>query len=367
MNSSIKAFQVKSISVVLAFLAAALLVVSCRKKIEVTVVHPMPASVCFTGDVMLSRGVRGDIEKYGVEYPFANIKSTLEKFKYRFINLECPITPLKHPPNKPFSFRADSGVVEALKFAGITHATLANNHIDDQTKAGATDTYNILSENGIVPIGLKLDRSASCLPAEIVLSNRKIVVFGALGIKMDCSNIWYCRDSVFQQSVAAYKKKNPSAFVICYFHWGVEYQRFPSHDQMEVARKMIDLGADMIIGHHPHVIESIQYYKGKLILFSLGNLVFDQHDPDAKEGIIADLNVLDTNIVVDLIPYNIKEDRPVPLQPEEMRKFKELLLKISNGVSLLDEVNSWRVTENQETGASRQEPFNGPRRKSIKK
>ena len=353
--------------VLVVFFIAALLIISCRKKTEVTSLQPKSQSVCFTGDVMLSRGVRGDIAKYGVEYPFAKIKPTLEKFNYRFINLECPITPLNHPPDKPFSFRADSSLVEVLKFAGITHATLANNHIDDQTKAGATDTYNILSENGIVPIVLKLSKSTACNPAEIVLNNRKIAVFGALGIKMDCSNIWYCRDSVFQQSVAVYKKKNPSAFVICYFHWGVEYQRFPSHDQVEAARKMIDLGADMIIGHHPHVIESIQYYKGKLILYSLGNLVFDQHDPDAKEGIIAGLSVMDTNIEVNLIPYDIRDDRPVPLQPSEMQGFKELLLKISNGVSLRDEGNSWRVSENQEADRSPQEPLNIPRRKSVKK
>ncbi len=270
--------------------------------------------VCFTGDVMLSRGVAAFVKKTGKDYLFAKIKPLLERYKYRFINLECPLTPLHYPPNKPYSFRADSSSVGILTSAGITHATLANNHIDDQTTAGAGDTYRILADNGIVGIGLKKSGQDTCNPAEILVGGRKIAVFAALGIDMNSPNEWYCLDSLFIRSIQIYKKANRSAYVICYLHWGIEYRKFSSRKQEEIARKLIDAGADMIIGHHPHVIESIRYYRGKPILYSLGNLVFDQHDPDTKKGIIAGLMVRDTTVKIDLMPYDIVRFRPVPIQ-----------------------------------------------------
>jgi poly-gamma-glutamate synthesis protein (capsule biosynthesis protein) len=338
---------VQSKFLLLFFLSAAFLITPGGKQPAAFSPFPKDDRVCFTGDVMLARGVKREIEKSGKAFLFEKIEPTLEQYKYRFINLECPITPLTHPPDKPFSFRADSNFVSILTSAGITHATLANNHIDDQTIAGATDTYNILRKNGIVGIGLKSKESGACEPAEIIIGNRKIAVFGALGIKMNCSNIWYCEDSVFQRSVETYKKNNPSAYVICYLHWGVEYIKFPSTDQRHDGERLIDMGADMIIGHHPHVIESIQYYKRKPILYSLGNLVFDQHDPDNRRGIIASLTVVDTTVEINVIPYNIEEDRPVPLPRDKMAKFKESLKRISPGVSFDDNGNGWKVSERQ--------------------
>ncbi len=301
--------------------------------------------VCFTGDVMLARGVDAMIKRRGMDFLFEKIRPVFLQYKYRFINLECPITKLSYPPNKPFCFRADSSFVGILTAAGVTHATLANNHIDDQTVAVAGDTYNILAENGIRAVGLREKEDQVCKPAEVSLGQRKLAVFGALGIDMKSSNIWYSRDSVFVNSVKTYKKENPSAFVLCYLHWGNEYRKFPSVDQVADARRLINIGADMIIGHHPHVIESIQYYKGKPIFFSLGNLIFDQHDPDTKRGIIVGLIFRDSSVETDIIPYDIKEDRPVPLSPEEKQGFKQSLLNISDEISLYDNDKGWRLNE----------------------
>jgi poly-gamma-glutamate capsule biosynthesis protein CapA/YwtB (metallophosphatase superfamily) len=321
------------------------LALSCGRNPKVSGRSQSVERLCFMGDVMLARGVKGKIDKNGKEFLFERIKPILEQYKYRFINLECPITALSYPPDKPYSFRADSNFVGILTSAGITHATLANNHIDDQKIAGANDTYRILKGNGITPLGLKSKQDTICEPAEILVGGRRIAVFSALGIEMNCSNIWYCGDSAFQSSLGVYKKNNPSAFVVCYLHWGIEYFRHPSREQKRIARELIGAGADMIIGHHPHVIESIEHYKGKLILYSLGNLVFDQHDPESKEGIIAGLTVMDTCIDVNVIPYDIREDRPVPLRPEEKEEFKKSLLSISDGISLQDDGIGWEVKE----------------------
>lgn len=296
---------------------------------------------------MLARGVNAMIKKRGMEFLFEKIRPVFGQYKYRFINLECPITKLSYPPNKPFSFRADSSFVGILTAAGVTHATLANNHIDDQTADGATDTDNILAENGISAVGLREKEASVCKPAEISLERRKLAVFGALGIDMKSTNIWYSQDSVFLNSVKTYKKENPSAFVVVYVHWGNEYRKFPSIDQVSQARRLIDIGADMIIGHHPHVIESIQYYKGKPIFFSLGNLIFDQHDLDTKRGIIAGLTFRDSSVETDIVPYDIKEDRPVPLLPDERQGFKQSLLSISDEISLYDNDDGWRLKEKQ--------------------
>jgi len=319
--------------------------ISCGRLQKPSVETKSVTRICFTGDVMLARGVSSKIRNKGKGFMFDSIRSALEQYKYRFINLECPITKLNYPPDKPYSFRADSNYLGILTSAGITHATLANNHIDDQRPAGALDTYNLLIENGITPIGLKSKNDTICRPAEIDLSKRKVAVFGALGIDMKLSNIWYCRDSHFLKSLELYKKKNPGSFVICYVHWGIEYYDHPSYDQILDAKKMIDLGADMIIGHHPHVIESIRYYKGKPILYSLGNMIFDQHDPDTKKGIIAGLTVEDSAVETEITPYNIKEDRPVPMEPNEKQNLKEYLLKISDDISLIDNSDGWTLAE----------------------
>ncbi|MGO9380343.1 MAG: CapA family protein [Dissulfurispiraceae bacterium] len=326
-------------------LVVPLVLASCKKPASASTHSKDVVSICFTGDVMLARGVRSTVEQKGKRFLFAKLEPLLGHYKYRFINLECPITNLNHPPKKPFSFNVDSSFVGILTAAGISHATLANNHTDDQTMAGATETYNFLIENGITPIGLKAKNDTTCVPAEINLGKRKVAVFGALGIDLKISNIWYGRNRFFLKSVQTYKKNNPSSFVICYLHWGIEYLKFPSFDQVQLAEKLIDVGADMIIGHHPHVIESIRYYKGKPIFYSLGNLIFDQGNPDTKEGIIAGLTFRDNTAETDIIPYDIEACRPVPLSSEEKQEFKESLMSISDSISLADNEHGWTMTE----------------------
>ncbi len=301
--------------------------------------------VCFAGDVMLARGVNGMIRKKGEAFLFEKIRPALSRYKYRFINLECPLTPLSYPPNKPYSFRADTGYIGILTAAGITHASLANNHIDDQTVKGAGDTYRVLEKNGIVPLGLKSVKDSICRPAELVLNGRRVAVFAALGLVMGSPNVWYCLDTLFLKSITAFKHDTPSAFVICYLHWGTEYRRFPSQEQEEIAGKLTAAGADMIIGHHPHVVESIRYYRGRPILFSLGNLIFDQHDRDARRGIIAGLTFRDGAVQIDIIPYDIVEDRPVPMESGERLRFKRTLLGLSPDISLVDDGDGWTVKE----------------------
>lgn len=314
---------------------------SCHKTENVPLKSEI--SVCFTGDVMLARGVKNRVRKNGKEFLFEKIQPVLDRFNYRFINLECPITPLAHLPDKPYSFRADSNFVGILCTARITHATLANNHINDQTTEGAQDTHDILQENGIVPIGLKRKNATYCNPAEINVGRRMLAIFAALGIDMKSSNIWYSGDSVFVNGIKQYREKNPSAFIVCYVHWGTEYLKFPSRDQVQSARTLIDAGADIIIGHHPHVIESIDCYKGKLILYSLGNLIFDQHDAETMKGIMAGLSFRDTTVEAEIIPYGIKDFRPVPLTAGERAPFKEALLSISRNISLDEKIDGWSV------------------------
>ena len=302
-------------------------------------------SVCFTGDIMLSRGVRARIIKEGDECFSNSICPILRDYKYRFVNLECPITKLNHPPDKPFCFRADSSEVRVLTVGGITHATLANNHIDDQTKAGAADTYRILAENSITAIGLRLREDTLCKPAEIAIGTKKIAVFGALGIPMNVSNVWFASDSLFLRSVHTYKMQNPNSFVVCYIHWGIEYRHVPSSDQVRLAEQLVDLGADMIVGHHPHVVESIHYYKGRLIFYSLGNFIFDQADPETKKGIVVGLTFGDASYVTKVIPYDIKDFRPVQLNQEEKNKFRDELVKLCDDVVLTDDPRGWILTE----------------------
>ncbi len=312
--------------------------------------------ICFTGDVMLGRGVRQKVDKEGKDFLFGKIAPVLQAYEYRFVNLESPLTVLNHPPRKPYSFRADTGFVTILTEAGITHAGLANNHIDDQTAAGANDTYKVLSKNGIVPLGLRFGNSDTCNPAEIRAGGRKVAVFAALGLDMKAANVWYCFDSLFARSVGSYKRNNPAAFVVCYLHWGEEYRRFPVPEQKRIATMLIDSGADMIIGHHPHVVESIRYYKGRPILYSLGNLVFDQRDAITKKGIVAGLAIAGSEVSVEIIPYDILEYRPILMPAKEREGFRKSLLRISSGIALTDDGPGWRLQEVRVEGKSDRAP-----------
>ena len=274
-------------------------------------------SICFTGDVLLDRGVRTQIEKKGVEHLFSGVKDIFESADATVINLECPVTDIVAPINKRFIFRADTQWLPSLKASGITHAALANNHSMDQGRKGLTDTYDNLLAAGIQPIGYGNTRKSACQPIFISKDSIEVAIFNMTILPLenwvtldDSPNICQASPEEVAENIKAVKTNNPDCHILVVVHWGTEYQQTPSISQRKATYILLNAGAEAIIGHHPHIIQKEEIYEGKPIFYSIGNFVFDQHMPLTDEGLIIKANFTESTSRYDKIRVKIKNCRP---------------------------------------------------------
>jgi poly-gamma-glutamate synthesis protein (capsule biosynthesis protein) len=218
-------------------------------------------TLIFTGDVMLGRSVNTRIQKYAdPTWPFKNIAKTLSSADLTIINLEAPFITDCRPTDTGMIFCADPKSVFGLVFAGVDIATLANNHIGNQGQKGIDETISILKNNGLTPV-------VSHRTEFNTVKNTKLAIISFSDLPQ------LKNDDVISQISAA---TNSADLVITTFHWGAEYQKNPTARQVFLAHLAIDSGADIVVGHHPHWIQTEEIYRGKPIYYSLGNLVFDQ-------------------------------------------------------------------------------------------
>lgn len=220
-----------------------------------------PLTIIFTGDVMLGRSVNTRIIKYSdPTWPFLKIASVLTEGDLTIINLESPFIENCQPIDNRMIFCSDSKNIAGLVFAGIDVASLANNHIENQGQKGIDETINLLKKNNITPI-----TNGKTEFKTLKDTNIAIIAFSDFPQIDD--------DLVKKEIEGATKSAN---LVITTFHWGAEYQRKPTLRQIFLAHLAIDSGADVVVGHHPHWIQTNEIYQGKPIYYSLGNLIFDQ-------------------------------------------------------------------------------------------
>ncbi len=289
-----------------------LLGVSCKNNSDDSL------TVCFTGDLLLDRGVRMQIENHGVDALFSDVAKLFHQSDAVVANLECPATTRYAPVNKRFVFRAEPQWLSALKRAGITHLLMANNHSYDQGRDGMEDTYQALIANKLVPVGYGKNHTLACEPVIITKGNIQVAIFNA--VQMPLENFPFLPDQPcmcqatgdeISTAITKFKSDHPLVFVVVVLHWGAEYHPTPVPGQVINATKMINAGADAIIGHHPHVIQSISYIKGKPVFYSLGNFVFDPLKPAAKEGLIVQLKFNRKKTSVVKYEITIKNCKPI--------------------------------------------------------
>ncbi len=234
------------------------------------------------GDIMLSRGVARHINAaQDINYPFLNVRDYLKQGDVVFGNLEGPITPGPVIEHGTF-FRADPGVEQALKWAGFNVLSLANNHVPNFGTRGVLDTMRYLDRAQIAHAGAGKDATQAAQP----------VFLEKNGIRL--AFLAYNDDDVVPRSYAAAPGHPGTNFmnvdtlpadirsaraaadlVIVSMHSGTEYSA-PNSRQISFAHAAIDGGADLVIGHHPHVVQYVERYRDKYIFYSLGNFVFDQ-------------------------------------------------------------------------------------------
>lgn len=276
-------------------------------------------TVCFTGDVLLDRGVRAEIErrKSSADFLFEDVSKIFKSSDATIINLECPLTDTVTPINKRFIFRGEPIWASSLKRSGVTHAVLANNHSMDQGRKGLIATNRHLTNAGIQSLGYGENQTEACKPVFISKDSIEIAVFSCVRLPLENWVILDEQPGVCQisienlcESIKCLKEKKPNCHIIIVLHWGLEYQRHPVIAQRKDARLLINAGADAIIGHHPHVIQDEEIYNGKPIFYSLGNFVFDQNKPYTNRGLIVQLIFDKKGLSYKKYPVTIKRCKP---------------------------------------------------------
>lgn len=257
-------------------------------KIENTVYpaneEEVETTLYFVGDIMLDRGVKSSVEKnFDGNYDklFENL-SSLKKADILFGNLEGPISDIGNNVGSKYSFRMKPDVLKSLEKAGFDIFSFSNNHVGDWNMAAFKDTLFRLEASNIKKTGAGLNRQEATTPTIIEKNGIK---FGFLGFsdvgpdwmesKENNPGILLANDPNFEEIIK--KAKENSDVLIVSFHFGEEYKTKHNQRQENLAHLAVDSGANLIIGHHPHVIQDIEYYKNTPIVYSLGNFIFDQH------------------------------------------------------------------------------------------
>lgn len=254
---------------------------------------PDRVTLVAVGDIMLSRTVADKIDRHGVDYPFQLTRELTDSADIAFGNLETPITAGRHIRANEMVFRADPDVVGGLQGAGFSVLSLANNHVPNFGPEGVEDTLDALEAADIMPVGAGRNSAEAVGPAVIEVRGTKFafLAFNDTDVVPDSYGAGPSRAGTALMDVAsltaAIQAVRPTAdVVIVSMHSGTEYVFHPNASQREFARAAIDAGADLVIGHHPHVVQSAERYRGKYIFYSLGNFVFDQMwSRETREGL----------------------------------------------------------------------------------
>lgn len=286
-----------------------------------------PFTYVAVGDVMLGRNVRHLMRTRGDDYPFAYTAPIFENADAVVINLEGPITELDAPdervgPDQPYSMRFAFDVLSAdvLARAGVTHASLANNHAWDQGTQGNKDTRQQLERVGISYFGAPWGLSVGTV-AHIRKDGHDIAFLG-LDDTIAPLNI-----EKLSREITSF---GTSTHIVAFIHWGDEYELVHNTNQERIAHALIDAGVDAIIGSHPHVVQDIEVYKGAPIFYSLGNFIFDQYwNDDVESGLALRITHDEFGEQYELIPIDGNHSQPKLMEEPARQAFLDALAERS--------------------------------------
>ncbi len=366
-------------------------------------------TITFTGDLLLDRGVRREIERHGsipASPPFADsipasrpdlssiataesrahsasipyslpeegleslfsssIDSLFKQSQVVVANLECPATKIKAPVFKRYIFRAEPEWLPALRRHGITHLCLANNHSIDQGREALMDTRRNIIAAGMTPVGADSTMAAASQPVLLATlyhqntqqthpqplpvgrgvytladdnsenkgnysppsqggvgggssgsSIRNVWLLASLRLTLENFPYLEDRPCVSQEPmdsllsrIARLRADDPHAAIIVSLHWGAEHTLKPVPAQRIDAHRIIDAGADALICHHTHTMQTVETYHGKPIYYSIGNFIFDQPKPINSNAAVVKLTVTADSIAAETIPIVIRRCVP---------------------------------------------------------
>ncbi len=275
-------------------------------------------TVVLTGDILLDRGVRQVIEHRGADHLFSDgVDSVFRQSQIVVGNLECPATKIEEPVFKRFIFRAEPEWLDVLRSHGVTHLNLANNHAIDQGRKGLLDTRQNISSAGMVPIGAGENMQEATKPVLLADWPRRVWLVPSLQLALE--NFSYLPDKpcVSQEPmdsllarVLRLRKADSAAVIIVSLHWGGEHTLQPVPSQRRDAHLLIHAGADLLVCHHTHTLQTIEDYHGKTIYYSIGNFIFDQQKPLNSRACMVRLRIKKDSLLAETIPIVIRQCVP---------------------------------------------------------
>ena len=276
------------------------------------------AVILFTGDILLDRGVRRFINRHGADALFTQgIDSLFSCSDIVVGNLECPATKIVAPVYKRFIFRGEPEHLAVLRKHGFTHLNLCNNHSIDQGREGLVDTKQNIEKAGMKSVGAGKNMNEAASPRLLTDRPRKVWMLTSLCMALENWAPLNDRPCVSQNpidslatSIRRLKKADPTAVVIVSLHWGGEHTLRPVPRQRMEARHLIDVGADILVCHHTHTLQTIEEYRGRKIYYSIGNFIFDQPKPLNSKACMVKLTVSKKDIKAETIPIEIKNCVP---------------------------------------------------------
>lgn len=276
--------------------------------------------LAFVGDIMLDRGVKNKILSNGggdYDFPFQFVRERLSAYDILVGNLEGPISDKGKDQGSLYSFRMDPLSARALASAGFDIMSLANNHFADWGAEAMADSFDWLNMANVGYVGAAMDdQSAYTSKIKILGNGTKIAFLSFSDIDGSYNKntgpvIASAENEKIKQSINI--ANGVADITIVSFHFGDEYNLNPNEVQKRLAHMAIDEGADLVVGHHPHVVQPIEQYDGGYIVYSLGNFVFDQKfSDDTMKGALLEVVIGARSILgVNLLGVHLNDD----LQP----------------------------------------------------
>jgi poly-gamma-glutamate synthesis protein (capsule biosynthesis protein) len=304
-------------------------------------------TMTMVGDIMMGRHVREVTERYGEDFVFRNVEPFFKNSDYVSGNYETPIL-----TNDVDSYKAvEKGIhlyskpadLATVKNAGFDVLNLANNHSMDYSAKGLEDTISTFEANKLDFVGAGRNSEEAKHISYKDADGIRIATVGFTDVYVDGTQAGKNNPGILKAdpdlifSTIQQAKANAD-LVVVNAHWGEEYDAQPSPRQEGLAKAMVDAGADIIIGHHPHVLQSYDVYKGSVIFYSLGNFIFDQGWSSTKNTAMVQYHLnKQGQAKIDVIPMVIKAGTPTPTDnPWRMKRIYNDLNKFSSNPELLE-------------------------------
>ncbi|GBF34076.1 capsule biosynthesis protein capA [Desulfocucumis palustris] len=301
-----------------------------------------PVLLNLAGDVLLASGVGRVMTMNGVDYPWEKVAGLLKEGDVTAANLECCISARGRPePDKQFTFRAVPGVLAGVQGAGIDVFTLANNHVLDFGPEAMKDTLVHLDNYGLAYTGAGMNVNCATMP---VIVEKKGLKVGFLAFSRVLPRASWAAGPK-RLGIASGYDPGPvkdsvkslagrADFVVVSLHWGKEMADYPRKEDVGFGHMLVDAGADVVLGHHPHVIQGVEFYKNKMIAYSAGNFIFSPSSTRAREGMIIQVEAENKKIGrARIIPTEIINAQTHILQGQQRERVLQRVRVLSGGMN----------------------------------